>query len=103
MGEDYQSPITEGMDEFGKVGVKSLSYNQSQLQIMIQQKAMLTRTSKVDNYVRSWLHRCMCGSEKETLILLENPELQGNLMQCFDRREKQVHNGLKLITQDERA
>ena len=35
MGEDYQSPITEDVDEFGKVGVKSLSYNQSQLQIMI--------------------------------------------------------------------
>ena len=29
MGDDYQSPITEDMDEFGKIGVKSLSYNQS--------------------------------------------------------------------------
>ena len=49
------------------------------------------------------LHRCIFRSEKETLILLENPEFQGNLMQWLYRREKQVHNGQKLITQDERA
>ena len=29
VGDDYQSPITEDMDEFGNAGVKSLSYNQS--------------------------------------------------------------------------
>ena len=29
MGDDCQSPITQDMDEFGKVCVKSLSYNQS--------------------------------------------------------------------------
>ena len=31
MGDDYQNPITEDTDEFGKIGVKSLSYNQSQI------------------------------------------------------------------------
>ena len=29
MGDDYQSPTTEDVDEFGKIVVKSLSYNQS--------------------------------------------------------------------------
>ena len=29
VGYDYQSPITENMNEFGKIGVKPLSYNQS--------------------------------------------------------------------------
>ena len=29
MGDEYQSTITEDMDEFWKIGVKSLSYNQS--------------------------------------------------------------------------
>ena len=29
MGDDNQNPTTEDMDEFGKIGVKSLSYNQS--------------------------------------------------------------------------
>ena len=31
MGDDYQNPITEDTDEFGKIGVKSLSYKQSQI------------------------------------------------------------------------
>ena len=31
MGDDCQHPITEDLDEFGKIGVKSLSYNQSQV------------------------------------------------------------------------
>ena len=35
--------------------------------------------------------------------LLEIPEFQGNLMQWFYRREEQVHNVLKLITQQEKA
>ena len=30
MRDDYQKPITEDMDEFGKIGVK-LSYNKSQI------------------------------------------------------------------------
>ena len=31
MGDDSQNPVTEETDEFGKFGVKSLSYNQSQI------------------------------------------------------------------------
>ena len=54
MGDDCQSPITEDMDEFGKIGVKSLSYNQS---LMHSGYDLLTRTSKTDTYVRCWLRR----------------------------------------------
>ena len=95
VGDDYQSPITD------MVSSRCPTTSHRYTQIMIHQKALLTGTSKMDNYVRCWLHRCMYGSEKETLILLENPEHQGNLMQRLYRREKQVHNGLELITQDE--
>ena len=48
-----------------------------------EQKALLTRTSKTNNYVRCWLHHCFLRSEKQALILLENKEFQGNMMQCF--------------------
>ena len=89
MGDDNQSPITEEM------------VNLENTQLTIQQKALLTRNSKTNNYVRCWLHRCTFRNEKETLILLENT-VSGNLMQWLYRREKQVHNEHKLITQDER-
>ena len=42
-------------------------------QIMIQQEALLIRTSKIENYVKYWVHCCFYGGEKKTLILLENP------------------------------
>ena len=48
-------------------------------------------------------NRCTYGDEKKIMVLLENAQLQGNLMQWLFRKEKQVHNGLKLITQDESA
>ena len=105
MGDDYQSPITEDMDEFGKNGVESLSYNQSLTHSAYDsaESIALTRTSKTSNYVRCWLRRCKFKRVTENMILLENMVFQGNCMQWLYRREKQVHNRHKLITQDERA
>ena len=36
VGDDDQNPLTEDMDECGKLGVKSLSYNQSQIHSDVQ-------------------------------------------------------------------
>ena len=102
MGDDYQSQSLK-MDLEILVSSRCPTTSHRYTLIVIQQKALLTRTSKMDNYARWRFHCCKYESEKNTLILFENPELQGNLMRWLHRREKQVYNGLQLITQDERA
>ena len=73
MGDDVQNPITEDMDEFGKIGVKSLSYIQSQIHSDHDSAESIAKSDlKMDNYGERWLHRCIHGSEKKTLILPEN-------------------------------
>ena len=44
-------------------------------------------TAKTNNYGRCWVHRGKFRSEKETLILLENTEFQGNLINGCTKRE----------------
>ena len=78
--ELWEMIITEDMDEFGKVGVKSMSCCQSLIHSDYDSAESIADL-ETNNYVRCRLHRCVFRSEKETLILLENREFQGNLMQ----------------------
>ena len=41
--------------------------------------------------------------EREGDFILFKTKFQGNLMQWLYKREKQVHNGHKVMTQDEKA
>ena len=43
---------------------------------MAQQKVLQTRISKMENYEKCWLHRCIYEGE-EILVLLEDLQLQG--------------------------
>ena len=59
-------------------------------QIMLSAESIADSDPKMDNYVRCWLHRCFYGGEQETLILFENPERQGNLMQSMVVRKREA-------------
>ena len=49
MRRDFQNPITEDMDEFGKDGAG---------------RALQTRILKMENYEKCWLHHCIFKVEK---------------------------------------
>ena len=55
--KNYQNPITEDVDEFGKVGAE-MSYLQSQMRSDDddQRKALQTRVLKMENYEKCWFH-----------------------------------------------
>ena len=55
IGDDRQSPITEDMDEFGKIGVKPLSYNQSLTHSAYDSAESIADLDLED--VRCWLRR----------------------------------------------
>ena len=95
----------QDMDEFGKIGVKSLSYNQSQIHSDYDSEESIVDSDLEDGQLREMLAftAVYTGCEMKTLILVENPQLQGNLMRWLYRKEKQVHNELKLMPQDESA
>ena len=57
MGDDYQKPITEDMDEFGIFGVKSLSYNQSiWCQVIVLLGGAAFSVSSFDWCVFDWIN-----------------------------------------------
>ena len=76
MRSDFQNPITEDMDEFGKV-VAEMSYIQSQMHS--DYDSVESKVEKTVNHFGYQLHR-------------------GNLLHCY-RREEQVQSVLKLISQ----
>ena len=55
MGDDYQSPITEDMDEFGKICVKSLSCNQSLIQADYDPAESIAGSDLEDEQLRKML------------------------------------------------
>ena len=65
--------------------------------------ALQTRILKMEKYETCWPHRCMYMGEEKIMVLLTNPQLQGNQTQKENRREEQLHNVLQLITPEERA
>ena len=73
MGDDYQSSITEDMNEFGKIGVKSLSYNQSLMHSDYDSAESIADLELEDEQLRKML---VFRSEKETLFLLENTDFR---------------------------
>ena len=96
MGDDYQSPITEDMDECGKIGVKSLSYNQSQIHSDYDSAESIADSDLEDGQLRKMLASPLYIRERERKSdSSRKPRASGKL--------EQVHNGLKLVTQDERA
>ena len=87
MGDDYQNPITEDVDEFGKIDVKSLSYIQSQIHSDSDAAESVADLDLEDGQWRKMLASpCIYGCEKKTVILLEN--LNGNT----DERSKCTTN-----------
>ena len=77
------------------------SSNQGYDQTTIQLKALQTWILKTETYEKCWPHHCMCMGEEKNMVLLTNPQLQGNQKQKSYRREVQVHDVLKLITLQE--
>ena len=64
MRNNYQNPITEDMDEIGKVGAET-SYFQSQMHSHHDSaEALQTRILKMENYEKCWLHHYFCKVEK---------------------------------------
>ena len=66
VGDNFHNPVTDDMDEFEKlVSSRCPTTSHRYTQIMTQQKALQTRTSKTDNYVRCWPHHCIYGYERK--------------------------------------
>ena len=95
MRENYQNPIAEDMDEFGKVGVEMSYISHRCIPITTQRRALQTRILKMENSEKCWLHRFRYRDEG-IMNLFENQQLQGNLKQSMYRSEKQMHNEHKL-------
>ena len=66
-----------------------------------QRKALQTRTLKMENYKKSWLHHRKDKIER-IVRHLEHQLHRGNLLQWY-RREEQVQSVLKLIPRGEKA
>ena len=60
-----------------------------------RRKASQTRTLRMENYEKCWLHHWKCKVEG-VVNPLECQSQRGNLLHCY-RREEQVRNVLKLI------
>ena len=65
MGDDYQSPITEDMDEFGKVGVKSLSCNLSLIHTAYDSADSIAVSHLEDEQLRKMLASPLYIQERE--------------------------------------
>ena len=65
MGNDYQSPITDIMDEFGKHGVKSLSHNQSQIHSDYDSAESIADSDLEDGQLRKMLASPLYIRERE--------------------------------------
>ena len=59
----------------------------------IQRKALQTRTSKMENYEKCWLHQCICRIEK-TMNPLECQSHRRNLLHCFhsDVKNREINS-----------
>ena len=58
----------------------------------------------MENYVKCWLHRCLFGTGEGDSDFCRKPRVSGKFdAMVTQRRGEQVHDELKLITQDERA
>ena len=77
LGDNYQNPIAEHMEEFGKVGVETSHLSHRCIPNMTQQRALQTRIWKMENYEKCRLHRCFYGSDRKILGLPEDRQLQG--------------------------
>ena len=78
MGDDYQSAITEDMDEFGKIGVKSFSYNQSLIHSDNDIAEGIADSELEDGQLRKMLASPLYIQEREgDFVLLEKPRVSG--------------------------
>ena len=70
---------------------------------MIQQKALLTRTSKTDNYGKCWLHRCIYGINElqQQAYYAQRLELQDAHHGYIESRREQVRLQEELSTKEE--
>ena len=93
MRSNFQNPITEDMDEFGKVGA-DMSHIQSQIiPIMTQQRVLRTRILKIENWENAGF--TTVHAKSRGLYILNNC-IGGNLLPWY-WREKHVQSVLKLI------
>ena len=65
MGDDCQSPITEDMDEFEKIGVESLSYNQSLIHSAYDSAESIVGSDLEDEQLRVMLASPLHIQERE--------------------------------------
>ena len=65
MGDDYQSPITEDMDEFGKIDVKSLSHKQSMIHSDYDSAESIADWDLEDEQLREMLASPLYFQERE--------------------------------------
>ena len=79
MGENYQNPIAEDTEETGKVGV-DMPYVQSRIHSDYDSAEGIA-DSDLEECENCWPHRCMYVGEEKMMVLLTNPQLQGNQKQ----------------------
>ena len=79
MGDDHQKPVTEDVDEFGNIGVKSLSYNQSQIHSDYHSTENIADSDLEDDriYVKKRLHRCVYVGREENSDSSRKPTASG--------------------------
>ena len=103
LGDYYQNPVAEHMEEFGKVGVET-SYLQSQMHSECDSAESIADSDLEDGELRNMMASPLFLREREDNSgSSRRPTASGNQKQWQYRREGQVHNVLKLITQEEKA
>ena len=94
MRSTFQNPVTEDMDEFGKVGA-GMSYIQS-LPIMTQRRVLQIRILKMENYEKCKLHHCICKIGR-TVNHLEDQLHRRNLLQCCHQGTKNRETNSRVL------
>ena len=93
LGYDYQNLSHKIRRKLEKVGA-DMSYVQSKIH---------SGYDSAESIADSDLEDGMDMDEEKMMVLIKNPQLQGNQKQRWCRREREVHNVLKLITLEEKA
>ena len=104
LGDYYQNPLAEHMEEFGKVGGETSYLLQSQMHSECDSAESIADSDLEDGELRNMLASPLFLREREDNSgSSRRPTASGNQKQWQYRREGQVHNVLKLITQEEKA
>ena len=96
MRNNFQNPVTEDMDEFGKVGAE-MSYIQSQMHSDYDSAESIADSDLEDGELRKMLASPLYMQSREDCKSSRIPTASGETCCNDDTREEQVQSVLELI------